>query len=99
MASPSLAQVAVEPHNNIPMLPFAKILYPIPIDGPTLTPMEVSKPLLVEVLVPPFVQAQAPPIHKVSTPSSIEVPPISTIMDMCKEAKESSNTLLQKFYE
>ncbi len=95
----SLAQVAMEPHSNILVLPSAKILYLVPIDGPTPTPIEVSKPLLVEVLVSPFVQARAPPIHKVSIPSSTEVPPISPIMDVCKEAKESSNTLLQKSYK
>jgi len=94
--NPSLTQVAMEPHSNIPTLPSTKILYPIPIDVPTPTPIEVSEPLLVEVLVPPSIQALAPPIHKVSTPSSIEVPLISTIMDVCKEAKESSKTLLQK---
>jgi hypothetical protein len=96
MPNPSLAQVAMEPHSNIPTLPSAKILYLIPIDVPTPTPIEVSKPLLVEVLVPPSIQAPTPPIHKVSTPSSIEMPPISTIMDVCRKAKESSKTLLQK---
>jgi hypothetical protein len=59
----------------------------------------VLEPLLDEVLVPPLVQAPAPPIHKVSTASSIEVPPISTIMDVCREVKESSKTLLQKSSE
>jgi len=88
----------MEPHNNIPTLPSTKILYPVLIDvpTPTPTPIEVSKPLFVEVLIPPSVQALSPPIHKVSTTSSIEVPPISTIMDVCKQAKESSKTLLQK---
>ncbi len=95
--SPSLAQVAMEPHSKIPTLPSAKILYRVPIDVPTPTPIKVSEPLLAEVLVPPYVQAPTPPIHKVSTPSSIGVPPISTIMDVCGEAKESSKTLLQEF--
>jgi len=53
--SPSLAQVAMEPHNNILALPSTKILYLVPIDVPTLTPTEVSKPLLAKVLVPPCV--------------------------------------------
>jgi len=56
----------------------------------------MSKLLLAEVLIPPSVQAPAPPIHKVSTPPSTKVPPISTIMDVCREPKESSKTLLQK---
>jgi len=90
--SPSLAQVAMEPHSNIPTLPFAKILHLVPIDVPTPTRTKVSKPLLAKVLVPPFVQALVPPIHKVST----KVSPIFTIMDVCREAKESSKTLLQK---
>ncbi len=54
MSSPSLAQVAMELHSNIPMLPSTKILYIVPIDVPTPTPRKVSKPLFVEVLIPPF---------------------------------------------
>jgi len=61
MSNPSLAQMAMEPHSNIPMLPFAKILYLVPIDVPTPTPTKVSGPLLAKVLVPPFVQAPTPP--------------------------------------
>jgi hypothetical protein len=95
--NPLLAQVAMEYHSNILVLTFAKILYPVPINVPTPTPTEVSKPLLAKALVPPFVQAPAPPIHKVSTPSSTKMPLISTIMDVCKEAKESLKTLFQKF--
>jgi len=53
--SSSLVQVAMEPHSNIPVLAFAKILYPICIDVPTPTPTEVLEPLLAEVLVPPYV--------------------------------------------
>jgi len=96
MPNPSLTQVVMEPHSNIPTLPSTKILYKIPIDVPTTTLIKVSEPLLVEVLVPPSIQTLAPPIHKVSTPFSIVVPLISTIMDVCKETKESSKTLLQK---
>jgi hypothetical protein len=59
--NPSLAQMAMEPHSNIPMLPFAKILYLVPIDVQTPTPTKVLEPLLAEVLVPPSVQAPTPP--------------------------------------
>jgi hypothetical protein len=38
VSSPSLAQVVMEPHSNIPTLPSTKILYPVPIDVPTPTP-------------------------------------------------------------
>jgi hypothetical protein len=97
--NPSLAQLAMEPHNNIPTLPYTKILYLVPIDVPTPIPTKVSKPLHAKVLVPPSIQALTPSIHKVSTPSSTEVPPISTIMNVCIKAKESSKTLLQKSYK
>jgi hypothetical protein len=56
----------------------------------------VLEPLLVKVLILPSIQALVPPIHKVFTPPSTEVPPISTIMDVCKEAKESSKTMHYK---
>jgi hypothetical protein len=39
--------------------------------------------------VPIDVPTPTPPIHKVSTPPSNEVPPIFAIMDVCREAKES----------
>jgi hypothetical protein len=94
--SPSLAQVAMELHSNIPTLPSTKILHPIPIDVPTPTPTEVSAPLLAKVLVPPSIQAPSPPVHKVSTPPFTKVHAIFTIMDVCKKTKESSKTLLQK---
>jgi hypothetical protein len=90
--SPSLAQMAMEPHSNIPTPPSAKILHLVPIDVPTPTPIEVSKPQLVEVLVQPSIQAPAVPIHKIFT----KVPPIFTIVDVCREVKESSKTLPQK---
>jgi hypothetical protein len=54
-AKPSLAQMAMEPHDNIPMLPSAKILYPMPIDIPTPTLIKVLEPLLAKVLVPYFI--------------------------------------------
>jgi hypothetical protein len=53
--SPSLAQVAMELHNNILVLPSTKILYPIPIDVPTATPTKVLEPLLAKILVPPSI--------------------------------------------
>jgi len=56
MPSPSLAQMAMELHSNIPMLPFAKILYLVLIDVPTPTPTKVSKPLLAKVLVAPSIE-------------------------------------------
>ncbi len=59
----------------------------------------MSKPVLAKVLVRPYVQALAPPIYKVSIPPPIEVPLISTIMDVCREAKKSSKTLLQKSFK
>jgi hypothetical protein len=96
LPNPSLAQVAMEPHNNIPTLLSTKILYLIPIDLPTPTLIEVSKPLLVEVLVHFLFKHQLPSIIRYLS-SSTEVPLISTIMDVCREAKESSKTLLQKF--
>jgi len=55
MPSPSLAQVAMELHSNILMLPSTIISYLVLIDVPTPTPIEVSKPLLVEILVPPSI--------------------------------------------
>jgi hypothetical protein len=58
--NPSLAQMAMEPRSNILMLPFAKILYLVPIDVPTPTCTKVSEPLLDEVLVPPSLQAPTP---------------------------------------
>jgi hypothetical protein len=94
--SPSLAQAAMEPHNNILALPSTKILYLIPIDVPTPTPTEVSKPLLAKVLVPPYVQAHLPPFIRYLPHPLLRCPPISTIMDVCRETKESSKTLLQK---
>ncbi len=97
--NPSLAQVAMEPHSNILALLSAKILYLVLINVLTPTPTKVSEPLFVKVLIPPFVQAPTPPIHKVSTPSSTKVPLISTIMDVCREVKESSKILLQKSFK
>jgi hypothetical protein len=47
--------MAMEPHDNIPMLPSAKILYPMPIDIPTPTLIKVLEPLLAKVLVPYFI--------------------------------------------
>jgi hypothetical protein len=76
--------MTMELHSNIPALPFAKILHLVPIDVPTTpTPTKVLEPLLAKVLVPPSIEAPAPPIHKVSNPPFIELPLIFSIMDVC----------------
>jgi hypothetical protein len=100
VAIPSHAKVPMEPVSNIPTLPSTTILHPplLEVPIPTLTKVSIDPPPF-EVPISSFVHVLTTPIDKVSTPPFVEAPLISTNMDVCREVKESSKTVVPKSFK
>jgi hypothetical protein len=85
VGTPSHVKVPMEPVSNILAPPSTTILHSLPLEVPTPTLIKVLiDPPPFEVLILPSIHVLIVPIDRVSTSPSVELPPISTNMNVCK---------------